>query len=81
MRLAAALKKIFPRLPICILADGLYPNKTFMQTCKGNEWEYIVMLKDDSLKTLQQDTADIENKHRRGMEAHRREAGGAVHTH
>jgi hypothetical protein len=78
-RLAAALKKLFPRLPICILADGLYPNKTFMQTCSGNGWEYIVMLKDDSLKTLQEDIKDIENKHRRGMEACRREARGTVH--
>jgi hypothetical protein len=25
-RLAAKLKKPFPRLPICITADGLYPN-------------------------------------------------------
>ncbi len=80
-RLAATLKKLFPRLPICILADGLYPNKTFMQTCKGNGWEYIVMLKDDSLKTLQEDIKDTENKHRRSMEACRREAKGAVHTH
>ncbi len=80
-RLAGTLKKLFPRLPVCILADGLYPNKTFMQTCKGNGWEFIVMLKDESLKTLQQDIADIENKHRRSVEVHRREAKGAVHTH
>ena len=27
-RLAVKIKKQFPRLPICILADGLYPNET-----------------------------------------------------
>lgn len=32
-RIAVKIKKYFPRLPICILADGLYHNATFMQTC------------------------------------------------
>lgn len=65
VRLAVTLKKYFPRLPICILADGLYPNKTFMKICENNGWEYIVVLKDDNLKRLQEDLIDIENKHRR----------------
>ncbi|KAF0237634.1 MAG: transposase IS4 family [Prolixibacteraceae bacterium] len=26
-RLAAKIEEYFPRLPVCILADGLYPNK------------------------------------------------------
>jgi len=30
VRLAAKIKKHFPRLPICILADGLYPNNTYL---------------------------------------------------
>jgi len=63
-RLAIKIKKYFPRLPICILADGLYPNDTFMKTCTGNDWQYITVLKDESLKTLQTDITDIENKHR-----------------
>lgn len=67
-RIAIKLKKYFPRLPVCILADGLYPNKTFMQTCADNDWQYIAMLKDDSLKTLQTDIVDTENKHRREQE-------------
>lgn len=78
VRLATTLKKLFPRLPICILADGLYPNKTFMQTCKNNGWEFIVVLKDDSLKTLQQDIADIEDKHRRGTDVCLSQAKGMV---
>jgi len=63
-RIAVKLKKYFPRLPVCILADGLYPNDTFMKTCASNDWQYIVMLKDDSLKMLQTTIVDTENKHR-----------------
>lgn len=67
-RIAIKLKKYFPRLPVCILADGLYPNDTFMQTCLNNEWQYIVMLKDDSLKTLQTEIIDVDNQHRHKVE-------------
>ena len=63
-RLAQKLKKYFPRLPICLLADGLYPNKTFLKTCKKNDWQFVVVLKDDSLKNLQEDIKDVENKSR-----------------
>lgn len=61
-RLAWKLKKYFPRLPICLLADGLYPNKTFIKTCKANDWEYVVVLKNQSLTTLQDDIKDVESK-------------------
>ena len=67
-RIAVKLKKYFPRLPVCILADGLYPNDTFMKTCADNDWQYIAMLKDDSLKTLQTDVVDTGNKHRHEQE-------------
>jgi hypothetical protein len=51
-RLAVTLKKRFPRLPICILVDGLYPNAPFMDICKNNGWRYIAVLKDGNLKTV-----------------------------
>ena len=54
-RLAKQLKQFFPRLPICIHADGLYPNKPFFDLCKENNWRFIVTLKDDSLKSLWED--------------------------
>jgi hypothetical protein len=63
-RLAAKLKKHFPKLPICILADGLYPNRTFMETCTGYGWAYIAVLQDGNLKALQEDVTDTENKNR-----------------
>ncbi len=46
------LKKMYPRLPVCIVADGLYPNKTFFDLCEKNQYEYIVTFKDGSLKTV-----------------------------
>ena len=36
-RLSVNLKKSFPRLPICIVGDGLYPNKTVFGICKQNK--------------------------------------------
>lgn len=78
-RLAKKIKQFFPRLPICILADGLYPNQTFMKICKDNNWAFIVVLKDNTLKTLQEDIADVENKKHRSLECNRREAKGKTH--
>jgi hypothetical protein len=51
-KLSEKLKKAFPRLPICLCADGLYPKEPFFQTCKDNNWDYIVTLKDGNLKRL-----------------------------
>ena len=51
-RLAVKLKKAFPRLNICLCADGLYPNKTFFNKCKEYGWSYIVTLKDGNLKNF-----------------------------
>lgn len=56
-RLAAKMKANFPRLPMCILADGLYPNKTVFEICKSNDWRYIITLKDTQLKDVQEEVA------------------------
>lgn len=52
VRLAAKIKKYYPRLPICILADGLYPNSTVFDICRENHWRFIITLKDNCLKTF-----------------------------
>ena len=52
VRLAAKLKKFYPRLPICIAADGLYPNQRVFYICESNGWKYIITLKDGNLKSL-----------------------------
>jgi len=57
VRLAAKIKKHFPRLPVCILGDGLYPNNTVFDICQRNGWQFIITLKDGNLKTFQQEVA------------------------
>ena len=51
-RLADKLKRFFPHLPICIHADGLYPNRTFFSICAAKNWRFLVTLKDGNLKLL-----------------------------
>lgn len=57
VRLAAKIKKHFPRLPVCILGDGLYPNNTVFDICLKNNWQFIITLKDGNLKTFQEEVA------------------------
>lgn len=54
-RLAKKIKNYYPRLPIAIVADGLYPWDGFFEICNKNNWKYIVVLKDGSLKSLQEE--------------------------
>ncbi len=51
-RLAQTIKKMYPRLPICLVADGLYPNKPFFDICDANNWPYMCILKDGSLSSV-----------------------------
>lgn len=55
VRLSAKIKKYFPRLPICLLADGLYPNNTVFSICEKYGWQFIITLKDDCLKTFNEE--------------------------
>lgn len=57
-RLAEKLKKAFPRLPICILADALYANDPVMSICENNGWKYIITLQQGSLPALQDSLKD-----------------------
>lgn len=51
-RLASKLKKEYPRLPICIVGDGLYPNQNIFKICEDNQWDWIFTFKDGSLKSV-----------------------------
>jgi hypothetical protein len=51
-RLAGRLKSCFPRLPILVLLDGLYPNGPVMQLCRQYHWQYMIVLQDDSLPSV-----------------------------
>ncbi len=51
-RLAAKLKKAYPRLPIIILADELYSYEGFFEIGETNQWAYPCTFKDGNLTTV-----------------------------
>ena len=48
-RLADKLKTQYPRLPMLILADGLYPYEGFFAICEANQWAFCVTFKEGNL--------------------------------
>jgi hypothetical protein len=52
IRLATRLKQAFPRLPILLLADGLYPYDGFFSVCRDHGWSYIVTFKEGNLPSV-----------------------------
>ena len=52
LRLADRLKKAFKRLPIIILADGLYPYEGFFNKCQENSWAFSVTFKEGCLPSV-----------------------------
>ena len=51
-RLAAKLKKAFPRLPICIMGDSLYASEKVFQICDNNQWKYLIRFKDGRIPSV-----------------------------
>lgn len=51
-RLARRLKDCFPRLPILVLLDGLYPNGPIIELCRRYHWQFMIVLQDDSLPSV-----------------------------
>lgn len=54
-RVAERLRSAFPRLPIVLLLDGLYPNGPIMELCRRKHYQYMIVLPDDSLPRLWQE--------------------------
>ncbi len=52
IRLAEKLKKLYPRLPIVLLADGLYPNNTVFDACRRYGYRFMFTFKDGNLKSV-----------------------------
>lgn len=48
-RLAERIKQAFPRLPVMLLLDGLYANGPVMEHCLKYNWQFMIVLKDDSM--------------------------------
>ena len=53
-RLEKVLRERFPRLRICFLLDGLYPNKNVLDICERNQWSYFITLKNGNLPLLRE---------------------------
>lgn len=51
-RISEKIKKFFPRLPIMASVDGLFACGPVFELCKQHGWQPIVVLKDDSLSTV-----------------------------
>ena len=51
-RLAARLKGRFPRLPVLMLLDGLYPNGPLLELLRKCRWQYMIVLQDGSLPSV-----------------------------
>jgi hypothetical protein len=51
-RLAQRLKECFSHLPIMVLLDGLYANGPIMECCRQNNWDFMIVLQDDSLSSV-----------------------------
>jgi len=58
-RMAVRLKEHFPRLNICILADGLYSNVSMMNICQEYGWKYITVFKDGNLPSVWQEVESL----------------------
>jgi len=51
-RLAERLKAHFPRLPILLLLDGLYPTGPLMALCQRYHWPFMIVLPDQCLPSV-----------------------------
>jgi hypothetical protein len=58
IRLSERLKKDYPRLPVLIPADGLYPYEGVFEICRTNGWQYFFTFKDGNLKTVWEQVDD-----------------------
>ncbi len=58
-RLSKRLKARFPRLPICLLLDGLYAGGPTFKLCEDNDWKYLIVLREDDLPNVNRSYATV----------------------
>jgi hypothetical protein len=54
-RLAERLKQRFPRLPICLLLDGLFAGGPTFSICDKYHWKYLIVLQEDDLPSVHEE--------------------------
>ena len=54
-RLADRLKQRFPRLPICLLLDGLFAGGPTFAICERYGWQYLIVLREADLPAVQEE--------------------------
>src|SRR4029077_17682202 len=55
LRLSVRLKARFPKLRICLALDGLFAAGDIFGICKQYDWRSFISLKDDDLKTVNEE--------------------------
>jgi hypothetical protein len=63
-RLAERVKRVFPRLGITVTLDGLYANGPIMELLKKYNWDFMITLKNDSLKSIWEDFEGLKRRNR-----------------
>ncbi|MDN5365844.1 MAG: hypothetical protein PWP44_1047 [Thermacetogenium sp.] len=58
-RLAPRLKELMGKLPLLIVADGLYAGGPVMQICRKNNWDFMIVLPSNCLKSVWEDALGI----------------------
>lgn len=54
-RLALKINKLYPDLPILLVADGLYCTAPVIEIASTHNWDYLLVLKDGSQKDLNEE--------------------------
>lgn len=65
-RLTKKIKQAFPRLPICIVADGLYVAESIMDLCENYHWKFIIRYKEGCAKSIEEEYCAIPEKEQSG---------------
>lgn len=65
-RLVKKIKQKFPRLPICIVADGLYVAENIMDICDDYHWNFIIRYKEGCAKSIEEEYRAVPEKESAG---------------
>lgn len=58
-RLSVKLKNKYPKLKIRILGDSLYACEPMIKICKQNNWEYIMVMKEERLPSVMEQYLEL----------------------